>query len=253
MELVILPKDWFFQGDNSRFAPLQKLINKSYDKARYKFDIIRSSRIKTPTSLLTDLCVTKDDEINLFMFLGPVEKFKEEFIRDFSASKNLQEAFSCDIPESLLKEFEFDETDLKISIADPEFVIDDSILSRILGTVGLRSYHEEKISDSIKELELTAFTSFMRITGPKLLDIVISRFLVERYSLYHKILLHADVIREHRLVEYYSQKCGFKQESKEDVLIEAAETFAGNGYLEKGIVASQDFHIAFISREIDVE
>lgn len=257
MELIILPKCWFFEGSPTKFAPLQKLINKSYDKPRYKYDIIKSSRIKTPTSLLSDLCVTNDDEISIFMLLGPEDKFEKSsssFVRDFAASLNLQDSFNCDIPQHLLDDFDFDESsELTVSIAEPDFQLDNKVLARILGTIGIRSYHsKEKSEPTIKELELTAFTSFMRNLGPKLLDLVVNKYLLDSYSQYDKILLHADVIREHNLVEYYSQKCGFKQEDRDDVLIETQDNFAGNGFLEKGVVSSQDFHIAFICKEICV-
>ena len=255
MELIILPRCWFFEGSPTKFAPLQKLINKSYDKNRYKYDIIKSLRIKTPTSLLSDLCFTNDDEISIFMLLGPQDKFEKcssSFVRDFAESSNLQDSFNCDIPQHLLDEFDFDESsELTVSIANPEFQLDNKDLARILGTVGIRSYHsKEKTEPTIKELELTAFTSFMRNLGPKLLDLVVNKYLLDLYSQYDTILLHADVIREHNLVEYYSQKCGFNQEDREDVLIKSLGNFTGNEFLEKGIVSSKDFHIAFICKEI---
>ncbi|KAK6456196.1 uncharacterized protein RJT20DRAFT_128021 [Scheffersomyces xylosifermentans] len=276
-ELIILPKEWFFSKENvaERFEGLTNLINKSYDKSRFKFGIIESRRIRAPTALLDDLLLTDAHDINFYILLGPKSTFdilkkKGESIRDFSSEPtNLSECYDCDIPDSQVPLFPLENIsdNVTVSIASKDFVLETHFLDRVLATIGIRSYHHftEKNPEKaeVKDLELTAFTSYMRKTGPKFLDLVIKRCLLEEkyFSLfsdrplshYSSIILHADCIKEHRLVEYYTKNCSFEPEDQEDIRIKVGQGGSGSlGTFDLGISATRDFHVSFIKREIAV-
>ncbi|ABN67428.2 predicted protein [Scheffersomyces stipitis CBS 6054] len=270
-ELLVLNNHWFFNPDEdkSRFKGLFQLLNKSYDKARFKFGIIKSTRIKKPESALADLSITPDRDVFLTILLGPEDSFsklkqRDDYERNFSVpSMSLSDSFDCDIPNEYLSHFPIDdiEKDLKVTVASPDTNI-ESILGRALGTVGVRSIPDTS-DKSIKHLELTAFTSLRRNLGPNLLDVLInscllnddmfSRLLNDRLDQFSTIRLHLDCIREHGLVEYYSSTCKFIRADQEDVRIQINENNRTiGGPLEEGIIATQDFHIAFMHRDVAV-
>ena len=71
---------------------------------------------------------------------------------------------------------------------------------------------------------------------------------------FQTIIIHADVIKEHGLVEYYTKKCSFTKSSQEDILIKVDNgQKVDNGVLEKGILASKNFHLSFLERIIHIE
>lgn len=269
-KLLVLRNDWFFKPyyNLPDFENLTKLINKAYSKARYKFDIIRTQRVKDPTTLLEDFAIDNNKRFCFFILLGPEDLFdkirlEDNYDRDFNTpNRNLEESYACDIPEKYYNLFRFDNTsELQIEEVSPKYVLDDRTLKRVLGTAGLKSCTKEepKICETSK-LALTCFTSFMRNTAPQILDAVIEKYLLEpRYMPSHcllsattkKVILYADVIREHKLVEYYSSKCGFEFSS--EILIEVDnEGRLKNNPFEDNILATKNFHVSFIHRKIDI-
>lgn len=269
-KLLVLKNDWFFKPNSGYpdFEKLTKLINKAYSKARYKFDIITTQRIKDPTTFLEDFSIDNDKRFCFFILLGSESIFdkirlEDNFERDFSIpNRNLEESYACDIPEKYYDLLGFDNTsEIEIEEVDCNYVLDDNSLKRVLGTAGLKdcSKEEREVNDT-SELALTCFTSFMRNTAPQILDTVIYKYLLEpRYMSSHrllntatmKVMLYAEVIREHKLVEYYSSKCGFEFSS--EILIEVDDNGKlKNNPFEDNILATRNFHVSFIHREIHI-
>lgn len=269
-KLLVLKNDWFFKPNSGYpdFEKLTKLINKAYSKARYKFDIITTQRIKDPTTFLEDFSIDNNKRFCFFILLGSESLFdkirlEDNFERDFSIpNRNLEESYACDIPEKYYDLLGFDNTsEIEIEEVDCNYVLDDNSLKRVLGTAGLKdcSKEEREVNDT-SELALTCFTSFMRNTAPQILDTVIYKYLLEpRYMSSHrllntatmKVMLYADVIREHKLVEYYSSKCGFEFSS--EILIEVDDNGKlKNNPFEDNILATGNFHVSFIHREIHI-
>ncbi|RCK55678.1 Sporulation protein RMD6 [Candida viswanathii] len=271
-EVIALPYSWIHaHGPSSRFENLLNLINTSYNKPRYKFGIIKTPRIKNNESILLDLAIGVSDEICIYLLLGEPEIFDELFDvdgyrRDLTTeSTTVHQAFANDIPEKYYPVFDLDKIDTtSVKFASDDFEFTDDVLNRCVASVGLRSFHGPN-KPRVKEFELTAFTSFMRNTAPVFLDFVIAQCLLDparfvRLSQmgelqdYDKITIHADVIKEHGLVEYYVKKCAFVQADRPDVHVTVAEDMkAAEGIFEKGVLAARDFRISFLEREIDVE
>lgn len=266
-KLLVLKNDWFFKPNSepSDFEGLTKLINKAYSKACYKFDVIRSQRIKSPTTFLEDFSIDKNRKFCLFILVGPENVFdricrEDNFDRNFDIpNHNVGESFACDIPQKYYDLLHFNKnSDIEIEEVDSDYVLNDTTLKRVLGTAGLKAYHtvEPKVHD-ISKLSLTCFTSFMRNIAPQILDTVIYKYLLEaKYMSSHQLLntttkeviLYADVIREHKLVEYYSSKCGFKFSN--EILIEVDDNGKlKNNPFENNILATRNFHVSFIHRD----
>lgn len=272
-EVLVIPYSWIHSSrPNSKFIGLRQLINRSYDKPRYKFGIIQTPRIKTVDSLLNDLSIGIDDEICIYLLLGSQTIFDKletyhGYIRDFSKeATNVEESFQCDIPADFYHFFNLDRLDSEVSVqvVDDDFELDHNVLRRVIASVGMRSFHGESDPKS-KDFELTSFTSFMRNTAPRFLEYVINECLLdpERFGLlsrkgnlhdFESITLHADVIEEHNLVPYYVQNCGFEKSNKQSIKLTIDENKrAASGVLEDGILASRDFHIGFIHRTINIK
>lgn len=271
-EILALPHSWIHKDSvSSRFENLKHLINASYNKPRYRFGIIQSPRIKNNNSVLSDLAIDANDEICIYLLLGKEEKFDDLFFnegykRDLTkVATTFSQVFANDIPERYYSIFNLEDIKTaKISFVDSDFEFTEEALNRCIASVGLRSFHGTVKPDT-KEFELTAFTSFMRNTAPVFLDFIINQCLLdsgrfEQISLqgtlndFRTIIIHADVIKEHGLVEYYTKKCSFTKSCQEDVLIKIDnQQNVEDGILEKGILASKDFHLSFLERVIHIE
>lgn len=269
-KLLVLKNEWLFKPNSrlSDFEKLTKLVNKAYSKARFKFDIITTQRIKDPTTFLEDFSIDDDRRVCFFILLGSENLFNKIFLednfdRDFSIpNRSLEESYSCDIPEKYYDLLGFDSnSEIEIEEVDCNYILDDNVLKRVLGTAGLKACSTEEtwVNDTSK-LTLTCFTSFMRNTAPQILDTVLYKYLLEpRYMSSHqllntttkKVILNAEVIREHKLVEYYSSKCGFEFSS--EILVEVDDNGKlKNNPFEDNILATGNFHVSFIHREIQI-
>ncbi|EGW35037.1 uncharacterized protein SPAPADRAFT_132518 [Spathaspora passalidarum NRRL Y-27907] len=270
-EVLILPYSWIHSGGSAKFEGLRNLINRSYDKPRFKYGIIKSSRIKKVDSILSDLSIDLKDEICLYILLGSKQTFDQlkqddGYIRDFShEATTFEDCFHCDIPERYYPLFNLDKlnSEVKVSVVSDDFELDNNVLSRVIASVGVRSFHGNSRPNA-KEFELTCFTSYMRKAGQLFLEFVINHCLLNesRFQLLSRkgilsdfscIVLHGEVIQEHDLVRYYVNNCSFTESDKQPVLIKVGRDMqTENSILEKDILASRSFHIAFIFREVQV-
>ncbi|RLV94343.1 hypothetical protein JA1_001857 [Spathaspora sp. JA1] len=253
------------------FEGLRSLINRSYDKPRYKYGIITCPRIRRVDSFLDDLAIDAKDEICLYLLLGSKRTFDElkkedGYIRDFSheASK-YEDCFHCDIPEQYLSLFDLEKLDSKVnvSVVNDDFELDNDIISRVIASAGVKSFHG-KSKRNVKEFDLTCFTSYMRKAGQVFLEFVIQHCLLDksRFELlsrkgklsdFSSIVLHGEVIKEHDLIRYYVNNCSFTESDKQPVLVEIGPDMkAQQDILEKDIMATRSFHIAFVFRDVQV-
>lgn len=261
-EVLVLNRDWLINHANSHSREnISRLLNKAYAQARFKFNYIASPRVKNGDNLLKALEIERAKEFVLYVLLGPADKFTEwkvnGFQRTFKPSNNLQEAYDSNIPEEYLQYLQFHEENIQFIAATSEFHFDDEILNRSLVTCGFKSKGSIK---SNKELTLTAFTSFIKDGGSNFLEVLIKNCLMD-YKLYNKfwqedlseinkIIIQADVVKEHKLVEYYVNKCSFKKSLKEDIYVSTQESpFQDDNKLD----TIQPFHISFIYREIELK
>ncbi|KAG7192473.1 uncharacterized protein KQ657_001874 [Scheffersomyces spartinae] len=254
---------------------IQRLINRSYDKPRYKYGIITTSRIKSPQLFLKDFGLDGTDYgFCLFVLLGPKETFDklqrdDGYFRDFETPATPGTIYDCDIKKEYEGLFQFDPLSLKptVTVADNNTVLKGLLLSRVLGCVGFKSsgYEYHPNDDACIRLDLTAFTSYLRGNGPRMIDLVLCNILQDHPS--HpfleqqgmvdqstgKYIIMADCITEHNLIDYYVQKCGFSLTGEEDLLIQVGEDgrLRNNPY-EDGIKATQNFHISFLKKCLSV-
>ncbi|CAH2350241.1 hypothetical protein CLIB1423_01S05666 [[Candida] railenensis] len=266
-ELVGIPNTWFSTADEESLRILTRIINKSYDKPRFKFGVIGSSRVKSPQTFPSDFEISHKKPFVLYLLLGPADRVKSTLSgvpRDFSViSQNITEAYDSDIPARFVDDLSFDKhSDFSISIVGDDYRITNDILERVIGTVGFKEYVSTG-SEHVKELELTSFTSFLKNSGPHLLEVVIEKVLLRRTE-FDKLFgidrnklksfkINGVVIKEHGLVKYYTSKCGFIEAAKEDTLIEVDKdgNLVGNE-LEDGIIAFKSFHLSYIYRLIEL-
>lgn len=269
-ELLVLPAVWFLdetRNEEEQFGSLTKLINKSYSKPALKYNIIQTTRVKSPKSFLEDFSIRKQNgNFTLFLLLAPEKsiskiRHKYQFYRDFEKPTSTEkEAFSCDIPEEYLEELNFTrDSNLEIKVAKKGDVINDDILQRTIGTVGLRN-EKKKVTKSL-DLELTCVTSFMRYAASTMLSKIEDILLDEPILLMmvkegsgpiQAIILHAEVIVEHKLVDYYILRCGFEKSLRNDVLVKVMGTGSLQACpLEEGIRATRDFHLAYLRKTIE--
>lgn len=265
LEVVFLPQLWF--RARSSFPNLTKLLNKGYDKPRLKYNIIQTQRIQSDDSLLENLAVNPDDEIGVFLLLGGEKKFhllKEQgFARNFN-DDSVQSAFQCDIPTEFASYFDLDKlSEAPVTIADAKFDFNDQFLSRVIASLGFRSYYR-KSAQTTKPFILTAYTSFMKNAASKFLDFVLNDLLQDPgyfnilsntgdISKYDRLSIYADCIVEHGLVNYYTTKCRFEA-TGERVLVQVGALIGRDvsSASYKAIQASRDFHIAYIRREVEL-
>lgn len=266
-ELIVLKKEWFLYHESSSdsLKYLTGLMNKGYDKARIKYGVIKSYRVKNTGSFLDDFQIRDTEDFALLLLLGPEEIFrdlkdKDNFSRDFlRTSQDLGDMYNCDIPDKYSKLFNVNLNDLKVNVVNPDYEVDESVVGRVLNTAGLKKYSQN--GKFTEELELTAFTSFSRGSGPKMLNLIIdilrnrntNPIFTELPTQNAKIKLHAEVITQHNLVDYYTRKCDFEISDKETVLVRVTP----DGRLEDcpfedNIMASRDFTITFLHRDIQI-
>ncbi|KAI5953541.1 hypothetical protein KGF54_002913 [Candida jiufengensis] len=257
-EVLILPTSWF-RNPKTDLSNLRYLINKGYNKPRKTFGIIETLRIISTDSFFDDLAVLPNDQLNFFLLLGTEEKFQNlennGIYRDFK-DEDVQNAFGCDIPKEYRSLFPLsDLPNAKIKIVDSDFKLDDSYLKRVIASTGLRSY--DKVSKpGEKDVILTTYCSFLSHAASDFLDFLISNCILnpkifkalysEPLSDFKTIVIHADCIIEHNLIDYYTGKCKFFKSNKPDISIASA----AGGY--KQVIASRNFNIGFLYRRIDV-
>lgn len=269
-ELLVLPKKWLFSKDRpDKFNILSQIINKAYSKPMAKYGIIQTTRIKNYDKLLEELQITEKKECFISILLGSEEKFAQieretGYVRNFDLEVfPLSTASSSDIPKQYRHYFEplLPELEVKITFADEYTEINQKLANRLLAVCGYKTFYEtdawadDHVSDNeqVREYELTSFASFLGGVGPQLLDYTIHNFITNpqltltNQREIEKCVVHAVVIKEHELVPYYTKYCQFETSNKPDCLLPKG---GENSPLEDGIRASQDFHLAFLRREV---
>lgn len=268
-ELVALSTEWLLNenADPESFQNLTYLINRAYDKAHYKYKVFDSQRVKNHTTFASDFAITVGSSTYLYLLLAPedtLEKLHTEFgyFRDFTAPyDSLEGTTSCDIPEKYASLFDFsiEGVELKINVVDKDFKLTSAILNRCLGTLGIMAKKEDE-DLTLKNVEITCFTSYLRDSAAKLLEIVIDRCLLDPkifrnhsdlpLNSFKKITILGDFVREHNLERFYIGKCGFRLSSKEDFVVQPGAGAAT--IFEEGTVGLRVFHIAFMERVIEL-
>lgn len=265
-EVLILSESWFFdlQGPD-HFKVFTEIINKGYSKARDRYKIVASPRICSPDEFLTDLHLQKNHNVTSAILLGSKEVwesierrtgFRRTFNSDISSDTC---SYDSDVPSHVLEEFgplTLDNVKFtKIGNSEP---LDALIKDRVLATAVIQALDEYKVGFTEEELcipqfELTGFCAFGRQVGAKFLDFTIELFIGNRKSPFSidqelkKSLLCCTVIKEHKLVQYYTSKCQFRQTNRPDVLISLLDATLR---LEDSMRFNRDFHISFLHREI---
>lgn len=262
-ELIGIPVTWFKNGNCENVAKLTKIINKSYDKVRFRYGRVGSQRISSHDTFLADLDISTTKPFVIFLFLGPpdvfVEARSEGFKRNFSESFSVDDAYDCDIVDPYATQLNDSERNIDTKFVGDDFVITTDITNRILGTIGFKKYG---VNSKSQDFELTTFTSFLRTSGPKLFHYVARNFFAEGHPKFDELLeirrspraevrLHATIIKDHDLVPFYTNKCGFTPSSKPDVLIKADE----DSSLEEieargGLLVAKAFRFAFLHKDV---
>lgn len=259
-ELVVLPREWVF-GAHGGFQSLAKIINKGYSKPIHKYNVILSPRIREPETFVADFTPKKYVSLHIVLLLGPETVFSQleadGYVRDFDRpNDSLEAAFSCDIPEKYRGLFNLNENvPVKVTEASSDYVLTPDVLYRVLATAGVKAFAEDLGVPHVRPFELSTFTSYMRGSGPVVLELLIKHVFTNKniYDLLaaEKVVLYADVIKEHQLVEYYVSKCGFKMTEREDVKV-LLNPEGGLKDSTSSFRATRDFHLALLAREIEV-
>lgn len=212
-KLLVLSHNTVFHSQHSENiqSKLVQIINKGYDKPRYKYNVIKTARIKY--SLGLDLEIEDKKGTFLGICLHPT----------LGWTKNDGMYTSSDI------DCEY--------IDDNSFDITDDMFKQVIGSVGVKPHGTDG-------MELTALTSFYPKIGPALVS-AIETYIESMIPACRK--LYAHVITDHELVPFY-EKLGFKV--METMLIEIdpqTGRMVGN-LLEDGIELSRSFELAWMEK-----
>ncbi|CUM67616.1 uncharacterized protein PRCAT00005316001 [Priceomyces carsonii] len=283
-EILVLRKNWFYTEKSRETShPLVGLLNKAYAKVKYKYQILKSDRV--PKDLCLAFDVASAEEFSFLLLLGPTDKFdllkNNGIIRDFSErAKNFEEANDCDIPPEYVHLFDLkSNSDVKWTVADDDYEFTDDVIYRVLSTVGVKSGSPDENNktskgdtskdksppkvNAVKEIYITAFTSFCKNTASKFLDLILQEIFFEKLAeslenrpqtlKKEKLIVHADCVKEHCLVDYYVSKLNFELANKEyyfDIMKDGTihSDALPDHMLE--IKAYRDFHITFLKRTV---
>lgn len=270
-ELLVLPKKWLLASKPPKnFDVLAQVINKAYSKPMAKYGIIETTRIKNYDKFLDELQITEDKECFITILLGTQSKFAQieretGFKRVFDLEVfPLSNSTSSDIPRQYRHYFEplTLTSEIKVTVADEKTVVDADLANRLLAVCGYKTFYQtDAWSDdyvaendkNVREYELTSFASFLGGVGPQLLEYTIANYitnpnlqLTDQTNI-DKCVIHAVVIKDHDLVSYYTKYCQFHTSGKPDCLIPKD---GEDSPLEEGIMATQDFYLAYLRREV---
>ncbi|CDK24435.1 unnamed protein product [Kuraishia capsulata CBS 1993] len=209
---------------------LIRVINRGYDKPRFKYNLIKTPRIKV--GLVRDLKLTDTRE----SYLGVVYVKTHEGVENGHDASSLTSQFMAlgqfdlahikptgtffELSETLLKEYETGKT-------------------CILGTIGIKPY--KSVASSY---ELTAFTSFY----PRLGEVLINQIESLAKKLGAKNIF-ASVITDHFLVDYYA-KHDYIVETRVLCKVDPQTGFVISDDLEDSIEASKDFELALLRKTL---
>lgn len=270
-ELLVLTSEWFLNenADHESLQNVTNVINRAYNKLKFKYGIIIIDRVESASTFARDFGIlpgsyADGSDMSLYLLLGPKEIFdklnaESGYFRDFNVHyETVEGSSSCDIPEKYASLFDFapENVDMKINVVDKHYKFTRSELNRCLGTLGIRV--EEETTPPVKNVEITAFTSYLKNAGSKLLEIVIQRCLVDPELLKNrsgvaspieKIIIQADFVKEHNLERFYTRS-GFKQSSRKDFVIPAGPASDVYG---RGIMSHTGYSVASFEREVTIK
>ncbi|GEQ71450.1 hypothetical protein JCM33374_g5134 [Metschnikowia sp. JCM 33374] len=276
-QLLILPKSWFVSDVHpDKFRVLSHIVNKGYSKPMAQYGIITSPRIKDPAHFLESLSLgpetseegAKEKDYSIMLLLGSKADYNHleatsGYRRIFN--KEVWPLSGCrdsDIPSELSGEFgSLCEKTVEHVVLGPTDPVDSDIADRVLATIGFKSYgddgtfQDKDVSPTTCHYEITAFTSFRRGIGTRLIEYCVDEFFRSPHATLLKpqhvetAVLHAIVITQHDLVPFYQNKCGFAPSTHPDVWINVRGT---DSPLEDGITATRDFSVSFMRRDIYV-
>ncbi|KAG7817361.1 hypothetical protein KL928_004096 [Ogataea angusta] len=198
-------------------SALIDVINRGYDKPRYRYGVIDTPRIKH--SLLRDLNIKDPEQSYLALFLAPKSDLSIE--KDDSAAEATSKFIS-----------KFPEVSFSAHVSQLDDYLD--IESRILGTVGVKKIDRGH--------ELTAFTSFYPQLSGKMMDFI--------HEVGRKIgskTIVADVIAEHNLVEFY-EKHQYREIRRIPCKIDKHTNLVIGSVMEDGVRAKRDFTMVEMER-----
>ncbi|KAG7857726.1 hypothetical protein KL939_002982 [Ogataea angusta] len=198
-------------------SALIDVINRGYDKPRYRYGVIDTPRIKH--SLLRDLNIKDPEQSYLALFLAPKSDLSIE--KDDSAAEATSKFIS-----------KFPEVFFSAHVSQLDDYLD--IESRILGTVGVKKIDRGH--------ELTAFTSFYPQLSGKMMDFI--------HEVGRKIgskTIVADVIAEHNLVEFY-EKHQYREIRRIPCKIDKQTNLVIGSVMEDGVRAKRDFTMVEMER-----
>ncbi|KAF6012406.1 hypothetical protein HII13_001661 [Brettanomyces bruxellensis] len=211
---------------------LTRVINRAYDKPRYKYNIILTPRIKY--GLAQDFVIEDINKAILAIWVVP------------STGKNIKVEQGDDkdtVTRKLIENYPIGTLDLDNTLIETEItplLTKESLKTlegRILATVCLKSYANDK-----NGMEITGFTSFYPNLSSQLM------LFARNYSLEHHNVqkLWVEVVQEHDLVPYY-EKQGFTLLDSKLCVVNTKTHKSADQPLENGIEASQNFHVALMS------
>ncbi|KAG7691908.1 hypothetical protein KL933_002293 [Ogataea haglerorum] len=198
-------------------SALIDVINRGYNKPRYRYGVIDTPRIKH--SLLRDLNIKDPEQSYLALFLAPKSDTLIE--RDDTAAEATNKFIS-----------KFPEMSFPTRVSQLDDYSD--VESRILGTVGIRKIDRGH--------ELTAFTSFYPQLSGKMMDFIHG----VGKNVGSKTIV-ADVIAEHNLVEFY-EKHQYREVRRIPCKIDKQTNLVIGSVMEDGVKAKKDFTMVEMER-----
>jgi len=236
-----IEKPTIFVAPISKWMGIEKLltrvINRGYDKPRYKYNIILTPRIQD--GLIQDFVIDDNDNAIFALCVIP------------ASSRNIQVEEKDDknaVTKKLIRNYPIGNLNLEglqVETNVTQLLTDSSLKTlegRILGTVCLKNYSSDKHG-----LEITGFTSFYPKLSPQLLKFV----KIYSYEQLKAQKLWVEVIQEHDLVPYY-EKQGFTLLDTILCVVDTKTQQSSDQPLEDGIKASRDFHVALMSMSTTV-
>lgn len=228
-EILVLPQPWI-QKSPCAAGILAEIINKGYDKARYKYGLVTARRIEDGPQ--PDFMNLTSDGV-LLLLLGSKEKFeklrKGGYKRLFVPSRDVDDCLDFDIPSGLVEEFGplNGET---VKVERESFSKDHA--NRVLATIAFKPHKNG--------VELTGYTSFLKGIAPAFLDFAIVNVLLPMSPSCEAV--YASIIEEHSLVPYYEKFCQFQQTGERNFFEHGTLPIPTNG----------DYHMVVLRRSIKV-
>ncbi|ODV85555.1 hypothetical protein CANARDRAFT_28331 [[Candida] arabinofermentans NRRL YB-2248] len=219
---------------------LISILNRGYNKPRYKYGLILSPRMKH--SLLQDLIITDPDNSYITLCLAPKTDDNSPLISSNIDASTLTSKLIEQYPIGTLS---FENINLinGLQVHDKleELKSDNNLEFRVLGTIGLKKYNNK-----LDEFEVTAFTSFYPKVA-KLLMSVTDSFAKNNLKANY---LWVDVIVQHDLVEYYQQYGYVFIKEIECKIDKNTNHVIGSNELETGVMATNDFKLALLNKRL---